>query len=91
MFEGDDHYSVHVLGRSWIEYKDRERTVRLRAGMLDQEVYLGQDRRGRDRLVRAEDRWRTVVGMPMAGSDVGTFDTWVPDQDDEWPRPLERD
>jgi hypothetical protein len=42
MFKRDDCYSVHVKGRSWIEYKDHERTVRPRAGMLDQEVYLGQ-------------------------------------------------
>jgi hypothetical protein len=40
MFKRDDRYSVHVKGRSWIEYKDGERTVRLRAGMLDQEVYV---------------------------------------------------
>ena len=43
MFKRDDRYSVHVKSRSWIEYKDRERTVRLRAGMLDQQVYLGQE------------------------------------------------
>jgi hypothetical protein len=39
----DDRYSVHIPSRSWIEYKDRERTVRLPAAMLDGEVYLGQE------------------------------------------------
>jgi hypothetical protein len=41
MLKRDDRYSVHIPSRSWIEYKDRERTVRVGAGMLDQEVYLG--------------------------------------------------
>jgi len=36
-------YSVHVRGRGRIEYRDPERTVLLRAGMLDGEVYLGQE------------------------------------------------
>jgi len=44
----DDRYSVHIPSRSWIEYKDRERTVRLPAAMLDgglpgqEEVTAGQ-------------------------------------------------
>jgi hypothetical protein len=36
-------YSVRVRGRGRIEYRDHDRTIVLRAGMLDGEVYLGQE------------------------------------------------
>lgn len=38
-----DRYSVHVPSRSRIEYRDPDRTVMLPAGMLDGEVYAGQE------------------------------------------------
>jgi hypothetical protein len=37
-----DRYSVHVLDRSQVEYRDVDRTVILPAGMLDGEVYVGR-------------------------------------------------
>jgi hypothetical protein len=38
-----NRYSVHVKRRDQVEYKDRDRTVVFRAGMLDGEVYLGRE------------------------------------------------
>lgn len=39
-----DRYSVHVWDRSKVEYQDQDRTVILPAGMVDGEVYVGQEK-----------------------------------------------
>jgi hypothetical protein len=39
-----ERYSVHVWDRSKVEYQDQDRTVIPPAGMVDGEVYVGQEK-----------------------------------------------